>query len=164
MLCLLVFAYKLYPINSPICQAICAVGGYGRPSGAKTTALSPATNTSLWEVDCRYASTVARPRLTSRPDSPINGLPCTPPVQTNVLATSFWPSFKSISLPATFVTGRPVKNVTPRASRLVVARSIKWSGNTGRILDLLQQEEVSLLLDLRRGFCKFRHNVSKLTN
>ena len=40
-------AYKLYPINSPICQAICAVGGYGRPSGAKTTALSPATNTFL---------------------------------------------------------------------------------------------------------------------
>ena len=40
-----------------------------------------------------------------------------------VLATILEPSFKLILLPSTPVTGRPVKNSTPRASKLAVARS-----------------------------------------
>ena len=50
-----------------------------------------------------------------------------------MLAVIVEPSFNEITFPSTPVTGRPVKNSTPRADKDSVARSIKSSGNTGRI-------------------------------
>ena len=69
--------------------------------------------------------TVALPRSTSRPDSATIGSACTPPVQTKVFATILSHLLNEILFPSTPVTGRPVKNSTPRASKLSVARSIK---------------------------------------
>lgn len=77
---------------------------------------------------------VALPRSAAKPDSATNGSGATPPVHTNVLATIGSRSFNWITLPSTPVTGVDVMNSTPRFDKDSVARSIKFSGNTGKIL------------------------------